>query len=163
MILNCCCCNLNPQESSSFDWVTTLLAVIALIVSIYLIYLSKKVEIKTNKFNKLCLEPLEKYFDVLSDLILINKDNAISLYLNDITSINSDINVFLTKVKTIYPDLNIDFLQDTSIVFTDKAYENGLQNLQMYTIFGDFLEARMIILDTVYNHSIEKEIRIFKF
>lgn len=148
------------QESSGPDWITILFAGAAVFVTIYVVFLGKRVEIKINKFNKLCFEPLEIKFDVLQNILEDKKNDDITLHLNTISEISADFTLVLTQIKHIYPKLNVDELQDMfHDNFTDIAFANGTN--KMYTILGDFLKTKITILEKVYDYALFKELKIF--
>lgn len=157
MIFYCDCIKSSPNV---IDYAPTFISIIALLLAIYIVILSKKIEISINKFNKLCLEPMEKKFTLCDSIIEQNKNTPVRKHLNDLASTVTDLNVLLTCVKGIYPKLNIDELQNISFVFTDKAFENINNNLS--TIQLDFLTMKFSMLKKIYDYSIYQEVKISK-
>ncbi|MBA3704576.1 MAG: hypothetical protein H0W84_01335 [Bacteroidetes bacterium] len=149
------------EVSSGTDWFTIIIALATVGVTIYVVYLGKKVEIKISRFNKLCFDPLELKFNFLADLIQEHKTEQISNHLNAITEISTDFNLVLTQIKHVYPKLDIDKLQDIFQEFTDKAFAN--QQEGMYSIFGDFLGIKVRILNKVYDYALISELKVLKF
>lgn len=153
-------CNCLKDSTGFNDYAPVIISIIALFFAIYVVILSKKVEISINKFNKLCLEPMEKKFASCESIIEQNKNAAVRVHLNELTSNITDLNVLLTCVQRIYPKLNIDELQDISFVFTDKAFNNI--NSNMSTIQLDFLTMKITMLKKTYDYSIYQEVKFSK-
>lgn len=149
------------EESHSFsDYAPTIISIIALFFAVYVVILSKKVEISINEFNKLCLEPMEKKFALCDSIIEQNRNVPVRLHLNDLSSNITDINVLLTCIKGIYPKLDINELQDISIVFTDEAFNNINNNLS--TIQLAFLTMKISMLKKIYDYSLYQEVKFSK-
>lgn len=144
------------ESSSSNDWITVTIAILAVIVTVLVVFIGKSIEIKINKFNKLCLEPLELQFSLLETIILKDRSELISGYLPAISEIATDFTLIIVQIKIIYPKLNIDELQDLFHEFTDKAYENKSEML--YSIFGDFVGTKVKILHKIHTYALSKEL-----
>lgn len=151
----CISCEQYYQDGST-DYLSIFIGVATIFITIYVVYLGKKVEIKINKFNKLCLEPLESEFKLLENLFIVNRNNTIQGYLNQINDHNSDLCLILTEIKEIYPKMDVDQLQDISHEFTDMAFQH--QNEKLYIIQAVFLRTKIKILSRVYNYALEREI-----
>ena len=162
MLLCCdCSCKLIKESTSGPDWMTIIIAVATVLVTIYVVYLGKKVDIKLDKFKKLCFEPLESKFQFLTDYMEQNKNDSINNHLNPITEIVTDFNLILVQIKTIYPKLDVNVLQNLFIEFTDEAYRNPSN--MMYSIYGDLLRTKVRIFEKVYNYALDKELKVFNF
>lgn len=161
----CCChhhCEITNYSSggdSNNIWITVCVAVVTIIVTVYVVYLGKRVEISTNRFNKICLEPLVDKFEIFHQFLKDHKYEEVSEHLMEVTNFSTDLNIFLIQLRTIYPKLDINKLQDISISFSDIAYSNQLEN--MITIESEFLKTKINVINEVYNYCLYSEVKYF--
>ena len=146
-------------KESDTDFFSLFVGLATILITIYVVYLGKKVEIKTNKFNKLCLEPLEVKFKILEDLYISNRDDELNKHLKDINDHVNDLCLLLAETKEIYPKLDINVLQDISHEFTDFAFQQKTEKL--HATKSLFLKTKVKILSRVYDFALDKEINIF--
>lgn len=159
MILNCIeysCCHFNSNDSNVFTYIV---AISTIIITIYVVYLSKRVDLKVEKFNKLCLDPLLANFSLQEDFIKNNGSETVSSKLMNLNELNNDLTILFSIIHQSYPSLNVNELQDITHEYTDSFFH--LQNQLLYEIQGDLLKTKIRILDKIYNHVYHKEISIF--
>lgn len=150
-----CYCQETPIETDFLDYLPNILAFVALLIAIYVVILTKRADIQLAKFQKLCLDVIEAKFSRLETLIDQNKESEIGEYLQIITDANLDLNLIFIQLKSIYPQINIDVLQDITQEFTDKAYLN--YNQKFYTLQSDFLITKIRVQEKLYDYALYHE------
>ena len=150
--------NYSGGDSGSL-WITLLIGFVTIVATVYVVYLGKRVEISTNRFNKICLEPLESKFKNFNEFLDEHKTQEVSKYLMRVTNFNTDLNIFLIQMRNVYPKLDINKLQDISISFSDYAY--SVSNEKISSIESEFLKTKIIILNEVYNYCLYSEVKYF--
>jgi hypothetical protein len=151
-----CYCQCNASDGGNFfDILTEILTFVTIIITLLSVVLSKRVEIRFTKFENLCLNIVNEKFDYFFNYINRFETEVIRLHLTTITELNTDFNLLLVELRAIYPKIDIDFLQNLSHEFTDKAYAN--QSLRMGILVSDFLVMKIKMLDKLYDYALRHE------
>jgi hypothetical protein len=153
--------NANGSTSDFISYLALAISILSIVTTIFVVYLAKRVEIKVNKFNRLCLEPLESSFNSIFEHFDSYRNDSIHKHLKELFNACSDLTSQLVAIKSIYPKLDTAILQDRFSEFTDKAYAN--QSELFYTLQSDFLRVKIQILSEVYNYALEKETKFLIF
>ncbi len=156
MTILCCC----SQQTNGLDWMSItglIVAIIAIVITLYAIYAGKRVEISVDKFDKLCREPLEERLKVLDELFDKHRTELIHKHLVLISDITSDLGLLFVALNSIYPKLDVNSLQDRTHVFSDTAFANNTHRL--FFIQSSYLQMKIDLFDQVYKYALYKEVK----
>ena len=146
---------LGTGAEESISWIP----IIALIISLGSIFftfigiiISKKTEIKHQKFQDLCLIPVKTELSRVQGKLEENRNNLLITSLVDINSGSRDIARLLVAIRVIYPNINVDELHDFYVDFSDLC-----QGMETGTLTVDALDEfqilRVRILNEIYAYA----------
>lgn len=149
-----------PDEGFS---ASDILSVIAILISLagvvftyYSIFTAKQVDVKYLKFEKLCLQNIEKIFQSIDDIFLI-QTTTVGSVLFIITDTITELNLFLSQIKDVYSNLNLQEISDMLDDFSDKAYQTDPSFL-VSTLKGDYYAAKTKLYHYLYDFAIKKDL-----
>lgn len=153
------------ESGVSFNWIG-LLAVIVSGMSIFFtfsfVYLGKKIELRTNQFQKFGISNLDNIFIELDKTL--DNSNTYSNganFQNVVTSCTSDLQIFCLSLKNIYADVDINRIIFLCEEFSDKIYKNGEQGvLDAKNYKLDIISFKLNIYSTLYDYALNKELSI---
>jgi hypothetical protein len=153
------CCHCPPPDSgvNLTSIIGLIVAVAAIIITLYAIYAAKRVEISANKFNKLCIEPIEAKLKILDDLFETKRLEEIHNHLSTITDITGDLALLCVELKKVYPKLDVNALQESTYILSDAAYANS--SYLLFFVQSEFLKMKIDIFDKVYTYALYKEVK----
>jgi hypothetical protein len=156
----------NPPQIKDTNWQTSdylalfalIVAVLALVFSVVIIYLGKQVELKVIKFEKVCLENVKLYFkktDIIFDQTTSNNLPA-SNFLNDFTEMSTGFTLLSSYLLKFYPRINVSEIEKILETFTDNLYNNQTQPITAFQ--SDYEWTKTEVLVKLYDFAIKKEI-----
>jgi hypothetical protein len=134
------------QSQSVLDWLSLIIAFIALVISIITLIYSKRKEIEYDKFKTIAIGQIDEEFDVIFKLIERYKRNEIDLsYFSDALT---NLTLLLLSLRSIYKKMDIDKLQDIINKFSDNVFENDGDILTNYIFMKTSLYSK------IYNYAL---------
>lgn len=137
-----------------------IIALIAAIISIFSLYFTyhvvlftKRLEMRSNKFQKLILNELDLLFNSIDQIFKNNKDDTLSSWLNHITDRSVDITLYLIEAKNHFPEINPNQIQDELNSFTDHLYDNSMSQLNEHE--QEYKRSKLNVMGMIYEQSIE--------
>jgi hypothetical protein len=145
--------------SSGFNWIgfaALIVSLLSIFCTLLYLYLGKRVEIVSLKFQKFCIIGLDQ---ILSDLDgkfknAIPEPKDIQTL---VTDVSTDIQVFLITLKTIYADIDIQQMTLLLESFTDFVYKttsSGADVKQRY------FSTRVLLYAQLYDYALKKELSL---
>ena len=115
-------------------------------------------EIINHKFQKFCITSLDALF-----LQVDNKFDSSVTRINkrkqQITDAFVEIQVFITVLKKVYPNIPIEELVLNLETFTDKVYE--IDKNSFTELKADYLATKLLLYNKLYNFALQKELSLF--
>jgi hypothetical protein len=150
------------EDSNSFDWVSLfalIVSLVSVICSFYFVYLGKKIEIISAKFQKFCIDNIEKIITPIENKFS-QSGILISTFRNDISICTSDIQLFCFTLLDIYPEITFDEIEKLTDEFSDRMYEVVANNpnalCEDHKV--DFLQFKILIYSKLYDFVLNKEL-----
>lgn len=120
------------EASNSEDWgpsdfiaiLSAILSIVSLIIAYRTIFLSKKLEVKYNAFEKIAIQNIEKIFQPIEDLISTNPSVKVSDRITEFNDNLGDLEIFLTGFTNIYSPSQINEMVLIKEEFGDFLFNN---------------------------------------
>jgi len=133
----------------------------SLLFSIYLIYLTKRMEILYQEFETLCIKNVENILSGLDKIFDENELNKTDEFRVQITSSMLELQVFLVSLKdSVYEKINVPHFISLIEDFTEKIYDAKEATLLEFK--GAYFSTKLKIYNDLYTYALEKELRIFR-
>ena len=145
------------QTSDYLALFALIIAFLALVFSVLIIYLGKQVELKVIKFEKVCLENIKLYFKKTDKIFEQSLNGApASNFLNDFTEMSTGFTLISSNLLKFYPKINVAEIESILEAFTDNLYKN--QNAPIESFQSDYEWIKTEVLVKLYDFAITKEI-----
>lgn len=128
------------------------LSIVSLLFSYYSIHLSKRVEINFLKFDRLCIENINKLYTELDILFESNSTAEISTYLALITENLVEVELFLIKFTDIFDQLELLKITETNANFSDMLYINSRKTVKQ--LRTDYLSYKSKVVYELYEYAL---------
>jgi hypothetical protein len=156
---------INNSGFSGSDYIAIIAIVVSLaslFFSIYLIWLTKKMEILYQEYESLCIKNVENILSGL-DKIFQNKElENVAAYRNQITNSMVELQGFLVILRnTIYNKIDVQHFIGVIEDFTNKVY--GSNEATLLKFKGDYYSTKIIIYNDLYQYALEQELHFLKF
>ncbi|MEI7595836.1 MAG: hypothetical protein WCK02_08830 [Bacteroidota bacterium] len=144
------------SESSSSDLMAIAsfaVSAFAVFITYYAVYEAKKTEIKYEKFKKLCLELIVENLEYIKSLL---NENINSEGKMKISNSFSDLTLLFIEIKNIYPNMDIDELQNIIFTYTDSLYSSETNFIY------EFNKLRINLISKIYDFALYYELNFFQ-
>lgn len=151
-------CRAAPDSDKGMDWLgllPTWIAFLAFLVSIRAATQGKRLELRTKRFERLAIQPIESSFIATDQLFQLHGAIPASANLQALTERVTDVNVLLSHIRVIYSAFKYDDILTVGDDFTDKVFAGQTQLLSTYA--ADYTLWKMRVLDALYK-ALDKEI-----
>ena len=139
-----------------------ILSLASLLFSMYLIYLTKRMEILYQEYESLCIKNVDNILSGLDKLFDENELENVVAYRNQITNSMVELQGFLVILRnTIYSKIDVQHFIELIEEFTGKIYNANEANL--LTFKGDYYSTKLKIYNDLYSYALEKELHFMKF
>lgn len=143
--------------SDSLAFIAIAISAFSILFTYYTIYISKKLDIKYNTFEKLIIENITHVLSPIECLFLNGdkKDEVVNSHLQLITNVSSDIDLLLICLKDTYSKLQIAQIIKNKENFFDDIYSNSGDTVNLFKV--KYLSFKIAIFNELYKHAIKKE------
>jgi hypothetical protein len=153
------------ENASSFNWVgffALIISLFSIACSFLFVYLGKRVEILTSKFQKFCISNLDFIFSILEEKFNNGNINLSSIR-NEISTCTSDIQLFCVILKDIYPRIELREIETFTEIFSDKMYEEVRNNkrAKAYDYKLDYMKFKVGVYSKLYDFILKQELNPF--
>ena len=149
------------ESSSTFNWISFIALIISatsIVCTLYFIYLSKRVEILNSRFQKFCITSLDELFKSLDNQM--NENELIKNIRSKITDALVEVQLFVTVLQSIYPNINTSELILDIEKFTEKIYNDDKSEMKLSTVKGDYYSMKLTIYSKLYDFALKKELSL---
>jgi hypothetical protein len=153
----------NAQSPSPFNWLglcALILSVASIFFGFYFIFLTKRTELRKLKFEKFCINPLDKIFENLDDIF--EKPTYISIYRQEITDSFLNIQVFIITLQKVYKNIPLQKIITISESFTDLIYNEKVNNLKTNELKGEYLSTKILVYNEFFEFGTTNVFTIIK-
>ncbi|RZJ75581.1 MAG: hypothetical protein EOO47_19595 [Flavobacterium sp.] len=141
---------------SASDYIALLSAILSiasLIIAYRTIFLSKKLEVKYNAFDKIAIQNLDKIFLPIENVISANPTLDISVKLTELNDLLGDLEIFLTGFTNIYTKDQINDMVLIKEDFGDFIFNN--QTSKIVELNGEYYTFKSKLLYKAYLYAIK--------
>lgn len=150
----------NPSHASFLDFLAILISVISIFFTFRSIYFSKKIDLKFNRYEALCISNVNFIFNEIENLFTYNSNGNIEIHRNEILNNLIELNQFMLTLAKIYPNINKEFITSITDDFSDEIFSRGGTLTEFKS---SYLNTKVLILEKLYDYAIKKEIKFWKF
>jgi hypothetical protein len=156
---------INNQGLSGSDYIAIIAIIVSLtslFFSIYLIWLTKKMEILYQEYESLCIKNVESILSGLDNLFKEKELENVVAYRNQITNSMLELQGFLVILRnSIYNKIDVQHFVEIIEDFTNKVY--GTNDASLLEFKGDYYSTKLKIYNDLYNYALEQELHFMKF
>ena len=133
-----------------------LIALLALIISFWTVYASKKKDIEHRKFDEICLQQIELNLEKLYQKIEKNHNKSITKYhIQEISKIQNDLLMKLEPIKSVYSKISIVEISEATDEFSDGVSVFAKdQSKTLNDLKPSYYELKTKILISIYNYAL---------
>lgn len=142
--------------------IAIIISLASLFFSIYLIWLTKKMEILYQEYESLCIKNVDNILSGLDKLFKDRELENVVAYRNQITNSMVELQGFLVILRnTIYNKINVKHFIKIIEDFTNKVY--GTNDATLLEFKGDYYSTKLKIYNDLYQYALEQELHFMKF
>ncbi len=151
-------CQAAPEPDKSIDWsgmLPTGIAFLAFLVSIRTATQGKRLEVRTKRFERLAMQPVENSFAAADQLFQAQASTPASTALQTLVERVTDINITLSHINAIYTSFQYTDILEAGERFTDQVFAGQTQPLVTYA--SEYALWKTLVLDALYK-ALDREI-----
>jgi hypothetical protein len=146
------------SSSNIIASIAVLISFFTLVASIFIIYTTKRLEIKYLEFEKLCINNIDSILCGLDKLFNKHEHDVIKEHRVKITNTIVELQIFLIRLKEKkYSKIDINKIVVDLEKFTEKVYTD--KNLKILRLKGDYYSTKIELYDDLYEYALQKELK----
>lgn len=145
------------MDSDTLSIIALVISILSLFLGLVSIYLTKRIEIVYEKFNKLCLSNVERILSNLDRIFEERSEEQMEHFRQPVTDTLVELQLFLVELKGIYPRIDLNSVDTISSKFSDTIYLD-IGKLKVSNFKSNYFSAKLSILNKLYEFAIRKEL-----
>jgi len=146
-----------PSGTSWTSIAAIIISLVSIICTLLYLYLGKRVEIVSLKFQKFCIQGLDQILEGLDEKFKqpTLEPNEVK---NFVTNVSTDLQLFLITLQRIYPDIKVDQMILLLENFTDEAYRSNAMGNE---IKQKYLQTKLLLYAQLYDFALKNELSLY--
>lgn len=139
-------------------FIALILSLVAIIFSIRVVYITKRLDVKQKQYEELCLNPVNAILTKVEVLFTCHESEKVKKFIEVIPTTMTNFQVYVFELSTIYKEIDKQELVRITEVFSDKLFENPNNPLSAH--MSDYYKLKLQVFTKLYDYVIKKEIKI---
>jgi len=135
------------------------ISIIAILLSIRLVYITKRLEIKEKQYNDLCINPINNILKGLDDIFTNHEHDLINIHFSKIPSVTTDFQLYVFELSNIYPNIDKINIVKATEEFTDYIFSSPNEKVSFFKV--NYYQTKIKIYRILYDYIIRNEFKIF--